>query len=197
MRVRMTDSGSRNANQNICRFDLRKRDFDIFERFSDLNELDCSHHQNSSLVTGHSSLVFEFEQKITKKTKLFRQSEPGCLRFLLFIAFSSPFLSDTPISKGLKHHSTVITTFPRACPSSRYRIASGTSLNDLYVRSMTVCNFPDCTISARSVRSWLLGCAIIMPIFCLTKREYTAAFSALPSAPRKPCSFALPPPIIT
>src|SRR6266581_5133269 len=94
-------------------------------------------------------------------------------------------------------YSTVITTFPLAWPSSRYRIASGTSLNDLYVRSMTVFNFPDCTISARSVRSCVLGCAIIMPIFCLTNREYTAAFSALPSPPRKPCSFALPPPIIT
>ena len=26
-------------------------------------------------------------------------------------------------------YSKVMTTFPRACPSSRYRIASGTSLN--------------------------------------------------------------------
>ncbi len=29
----------------------------------------------------------------------------------------------------LLFYSKVITTFPRACPSSRYRIASGTSLN--------------------------------------------------------------------
>src|SRR5215208_926027 len=37
---------------------------------------------------------------------------------------------------------TVMTTFPRACPSSRYRMASGTWLSG-YVLSMTGVIFPD------------------------------------------------------
>ena len=49
--VGVTNPGRSNANQNIVRSDLRKRDFDIFERFSDLSELDCSHDQLLSLVT--------------------------------------------------------------------------------------------------------------------------------------------------
>lgn len=31
----------------------------MFQSLSDVSELYCSHHQNSSLVTGHSSLAFK------------------------------------------------------------------------------------------------------------------------------------------
>src|SRR5207248_7679508 len=67
-------------------------------------------------------------------------------------------------------YSTVIMTFPRAWPSSRYAIAAGSSLN-LYVRSMTGFTFPDCIISPRMVRSFFVSCAIIMPIFWLTNGD--------------------------
>ena len=47
---------------------------------------------------------------------------------------------------------TVMTTFPRACPSSRYRMASGTSASG-YVLSMTGVIFPDSMSSLRTIRS--------------------------------------------
>src|SRR5215471_4659957 len=51
MRIRVTDAGSRDANQNVRRPDLWYWNVCMFQSFSDLSELYCSHHQNSSLVT--------------------------------------------------------------------------------------------------------------------------------------------------
>jgi hypothetical protein len=56
MRIRVTDAGSRNANQNIRRSNLRNWNVCVRQRFSDLSELYRSHDQNSSLVSRHLSL---------------------------------------------------------------------------------------------------------------------------------------------
>src|SRR5712691_5504114 len=63
--------------------------------------------------------------------------------------------------------STVMTTFPLACPSSRYRIASGTSLNG-YVLSITGTTLPASRSSLIKSKSFLFGFAVSMrPIFLL------------------------------
>ena len=51
MRIRVTDSGSRNANQNLGWANLRNWNVRMFQSLSDVSELYRSHHQNSSLVT--------------------------------------------------------------------------------------------------------------------------------------------------
>jgi hypothetical protein len=54
MCIRVTDSGSRNANQNLGRANLRNWNVGMFQSLSDVSELYRSHHhQNSSLVTRH------------------------------------------------------------------------------------------------------------------------------------------------
>ena len=53
---------------------------------------------------------------------------------------------------------TVMTTFPRACSSSRYRKASEVSLSG-YVLSMTGVTWPDSMSSFRTTRSSLFGFA--------------------------------------
>src|ERR1700747_1650419 len=51
MRIRVTDPGSRDANQNVSWTDFRNRNGCTRYRFSDVGELYRSHDQNSSLVT--------------------------------------------------------------------------------------------------------------------------------------------------
>ncbi len=51
----MTDAGSRDANQNVRRANLRNWNVCMFQSFSDVSELYRSHHQNPSLVTRHLS----------------------------------------------------------------------------------------------------------------------------------------------
>jgi hypothetical protein len=59
MRIRVTDSGSRNANQNLGRANLRNWNVGMLQSLSDVSELYRAHHQNSLLVTDHSSLACE------------------------------------------------------------------------------------------------------------------------------------------
>src|ERR1035437_11158826 len=68
--------------------------------------------------------------------------------------------------------SKVMTTFPRACPCSRYRIASGTSLK-LQHLSITGVTFPAFMSSPSMSRSSLLIFAINVTNFWLTKGDNT------------------------
>src|SRR5208282_644537 len=68
-------------------------------------------------------------------------------------------------------YSRLITTLPRACPFSRYRIAAGASLK-LYCLSMTGITFPACMRSRNVFRSSVLfASAMKLTNFWLTNGE--------------------------
>src|SRR5215204_1534711 len=62
----------------------------------------------------------------------------------------------------------VMTTFPRACPPSRYRMASGASSSG-YVLSMTGVTFPDSMSSLRTIRSSWFSLLTNVPGFWPTR----------------------------
>src|SRR5919112_599210 len=69
-----------------------------------------------------------------------------------------------------------MTTFPRACPSSRYRMASGTSASG-YVLSITGVIFPDSVSSLRTRRSSWFSLLTNVPSFCPTNGDSIIARS--------------------
>src|SRR3712207_5803768 len=77
---------------------------------------------------------------------------------------------------------TVMTTFPRACPSSRYRMASGTSASG-YVLSMTGASLPVSMSCLRNCRSSLFGFTVKLTIFWLTNGDNTSALTMRSTGP--------------
>src|SRR5918994_3321303 len=77
---------------------------------------------------------------------------------------------------------TVMTTFPLACPSSRYRMASGTSLSE-YVLSITGVILPASMSSFRDCRSFLFGFTVKLIIFWLTNGDNARALTMRSTGP--------------
>src|SRR5829696_3018168 len=82
-----------------------------------------------------------------------------------------------------------MTTFPRACPSSRYRMASGTSASG-YVLSMIGVIFPDSMSSLRTSMSSWFSLLTNVPSFWLTNGDSIIARSwrSVPPSHRPPPS---------
>src|SRR5215210_9555553 len=75
-----------------------------------------------------------------------------------------------------------MTTFPRGCPSSRYRMASGTSASG-YVLSMTGASLPVSMSCLRNCRSSLFGFTVKLTIFWLTNGDNTSALTMRSTGP--------------